>query len=60
MRCRNCGHADGFVLLVELAVVVHGSSEFSAPDWGLSLECPACSSTDVEGNPGALLAVYAD
>ena len=56
MRCHNCGHTDGFVLLVELATLALPGGRFVAPDWGLSLECPACASTDVEGDPVALLA----
>jgi len=56
MRCRNCGHTDRFVLLLELAVLTRGPADFSDPDWWLSLECAHCASTDVEGDPVALLA----
>lgn len=56
MRCRNCGQTDCFVLLVELVVLATAAREFRAPDWGLSLECAACASTDVDGDPVALLA----
>jgi len=58
MRCRNCGRTDRFVLLVELSVVARGPSEFSDPDWGLSVECRACASTDVVADPAALLAAW--
>ena len=72
MRCRNCGQVDRFVLLVELAVVAHRTSEQSDscrevpdadwdltdPDWNLSLACDACASTDVVGDPARLLAAY--
>ncbi|WP_101294710.1 hypothetical protein [Halegenticoccus soli] len=56
MRCRNCGHADRFVLLVELAALV--AEDASGPadaEWSLSVECPACASTDVTGDAGDLL-----
>ena len=56
MRCRNCGQTDCFVLLVELVVLANAVGEFRSPDWGLSLECAACASTDVDGDPVALLA----
>lgn len=57
MRCLNCGNTDCFVLLVELTVLACGSSppDFGSPDWGLSLECWLCASTDVDGDPAALL-----
>lgn len=55
MRCRNCGNSPPFVLLVELAVVVRGQSSLSDPDVGLSIQCPACASTDVDADPVALL-----
>lgn len=60
MRCLNCGNQDCFVLLVELTVLACGGTptEFAAPDWGLSLECWHCASTDVEGEPAALLAAW--
>ena len=58
MRCLNCGNTDCFVLLVELTVLACGppSREFRSPDWGLVLECWDCASTDVEGDPAAVLA----
>jgi hypothetical protein len=56
MRCLNCANTDCFVLVVELAVVARGPSDFVDPDWGLALECADCASTDVEGDPVALLA----
>ena len=58
MRCLNCGNTDCFVLLVELTVLACGPPprEFGSPDWGLALECWHCASTDVEGDPAALLA----
>jgi len=56
MRCLNCGNTDCFVLLVELTVIARGPGDFGSPDWGLSLECWHCASTDVEGDPAALLA----
>ena len=58
MRCRNCGNTDCFVLLVELTVLAcrRPPAGFLDPDWALSLECASCASTDVEGDPAALLA----
>lgn len=56
MRCHNCDNADRFVLLVELAVVTRGPDDFTDPDWSLSVQCPACASTDVAADPGKLLA----
>jgi hypothetical protein len=56
MRCVNCGNTDCFVLVVELTVIARGVADFADPDWGLSLECRSCASTDVEGDPAALLA----
>lgn len=56
MRCRNCGHTGCLVLLVELAVLASPPDRFTDPDWALSLECPACASTDVAGDPASLLA----
>jgi len=56
MRCLNCGNTDCFVLLAELTVLACGPADFERPDWGLSLECWHCASTDVEGDPAALLA----
>ncbi|MFB6354745.1 MAG: hypothetical protein ABEJ92_11755 [Halobacteriales archaeon] len=56
MHCLNCGNADCFVLVVELAVRTRGPEEFAAPDWALALECADCASTDVAGDPAALLA----
>ena len=57
MRCLNCNNTDCFVLLVELTVLACGRRRrgFERPDWGLSLECWHCASTDVEGDPAALL-----
>lgn len=31
---------------------------FADPDWGLSLACDACASTDVVGDPASLLLAY--
>lgn len=56
MHCLNCGNTDCFVLVVELAVLARGPSDFAAPDWTLGLECADCASTDVEGDPVGLLA----
>lgn len=56
MRCLNCGQTDRIALVVELVVVARGPSEFTDPDWGFALECDHCASTDVEGDPVALLA----
>lgn len=58
MRCYNCPNTDRFVLLVELAVVVRGPSDFTDPEWSLGLECARCASTEVEGD-AALLAARA-
>jgi hypothetical protein len=70
MHCRNCGHADRFVLLVELAALVgvlepepavesddrtDSSGRRAETAWSISLECPACASTDVSGDPVTLL-----
>lgn len=56
MHCRNCGHTGPFVLLVELTLLARRRGPPTDPDWALSLECPACASTDVAGDPAALLA----
>ncbi|WP_164974648.1 hypothetical protein [Halegenticoccus tardaugens] len=53
MHCRNCGHTDQFVLLVELSALV--ADRASRADWTLSVECPSCASTDVAGDPATLL-----
>ncbi|MFC7046486.1 hypothetical protein ACFQH6_14705 [Halobacteriaceae archaeon GCM10025711] len=55
--CHNCGNADRFDLLVDLAVR-HGPDGFTDPDWSLALRCVDCSSTDVAGDPAALLVAY--
>lgn len=54
MYCHNCGNTDGFVLVVELAVPVGGVD--SCTGWSLGLECHRCASTDVAGDPAAVLA----
>lgn len=54
MYCHNCGNTDGFVLLVELAVPVGGYAP--GAEWSLGLECHRCASTDVAGDPAAVLA----
>jgi len=59
MHCMNCGNATRFVLVVELSLHVRPPSAFSDPDWGFSLECDDCASTDVEGDPATLLAARA-
>lgn len=55
MRCHNCANTDCFVLVLELAVLARGPADFVHPDWSLLLQCPACASTDVEGDPATLL-----
>jgi hypothetical protein len=55
MHCANCGNTDCFVLVVELSVLTRGGADFGAPDWALLLQCWSCASTDVEGDPAALL-----
>lgn len=60
MRCLNCRNTDCFVLVAELTVLVRGLSAYTDPDWGLSLECADCASTDVEGDPVAVLAARPD
>lgn len=55
MHCFNCGNTACFVLVVELTVLAWGPDEFAEPDWGFALECAACASTDVHGDPVALL-----
>lgn len=54
--CHNCGNTERFVLLVVCATTVAGPDDFSDPEWSLSLECGACASTDVAGDPAVLLA----
>lgn len=54
--CHNCGNTERFVLLVICATTVTGSGGFSDPGWSLTLECECCASTDVAGDPAALLA----
>lgn len=44
------------MLLVELTLLARLRGPPTDPDWALSLECPACASTDVAGDPAALLA----
>ena len=55
MHCWNCGYTSRFVLLLELTVFVSPDGTFTNPDWALALECAACASTDVCGDPVALL-----
>ncbi len=53
MNCQNCGHSDSFVLLFDLAACVTGT-ESTPLDWSFCVQCPACESTDVEGDPTRL------
>lgn len=60
LHCRNCGHAESVVLLVELAAEVQTGGGESPPreagrDWSLDAACPDCASTDLAGDPNALL-----
>ncbi|MEZ3144134.1 hypothetical protein [Halobaculum sp. MBLA0143] len=59
LHCRNCGHAESVVLLVELAAEVRtdegGGPRAAGRDWSLDAACTACSSTDLAGDPNALL-----
>lgn len=70
MSCNNCGHAESFVLLVDLAALVTldapanpGESPDATPDddrsrrrgWSLTARCPACDSTDVAIDATTLL-----
>jgi hypothetical protein len=55
MRCRNCDNHGPFVLLVELRAVVPVPGDLRRRTWSLSVECPGCASTDVAGDPAALL-----
>lgn len=77
LYCRNCGHADSVVLLVDLATELPtrdrprgqraDGRERTAPpygtrrptDWSLDVACPACSSTDLAGDPRGLFAELA-
>lgn len=62
MNCHNCGHADAFVLLADLAVTVRTDGpdgERPPPELSLSVQCPACDSTDVGAAGPDLLARYA-
>ncbi|WP_266078058.1 hypothetical protein [Haladaptatus caseinilyticus] len=45
MTCRNCGHTDSFVLLLDIAAHVTGDIE--PLDWSFGVQCPSCESTDV-------------
>lgn len=54
MRCENCGNTGCVVVVLELTLLAVGGSLVD-PDWGLLLQCPACYSTDVTGDPLALL-----
>lgn len=56
MDCLNCGNTDWFVLALECTVRTRGPEEWADPRWSLSLQCASCASTDVEGDPVALLA----
>ncbi|EFW93323.1 hypothetical protein ZOD2009_05647 [Haladaptatus paucihalophilus DX253] len=55
MNCQNCGHSDSFVLLLDLATRV-SDAETTPLDWSFCLQCPACESTDVDGDPSKLFA----
>ena len=55
MYCWNCGYTSRFVLVLELTVLVTPEGTLSNPDWALALECAACASTDVSGDPVSLL-----
>lgn len=62
MNCHNCGHADAFVLLADFAVTVpadDSEQEPSTPELSLSVQCPACDSTDVGAEGSDLFARYA-
>lgn len=55
MYCRDCGHADHFVLFVELSVTLHADGERSDPGGTFGLQCPRCAGTDVRGWLGRLV-----
>lgn len=54
MYCHNCANVESFVLCVECCAVVEGST-FRSADWSLTLQCHACASTHVAGDPTTLL-----
>lgn len=54
--CHNCGNADRFALLVEFALPYPDGDPATV---ATSLQCAECESTDVAGEPAALLADYA-
>lgn len=57
--CHNCGNTDEFVLLLEIAATYAPPARFAEHGLSLALECARCASTDVTGDPAALLALYA-
>lgn len=55
MRCQNCGQTRRMTLLIELGVQIATDGSRRLPDWGLSVQCPKCDSTDVAADPARLL-----
>ncbi|WP_458190120.1 hypothetical protein [Haladaptatus sp. NG-WS-4] len=55
MTCKNCGHTDSFVLLVDIAARI-SEAERTPLDWSLAVQCPTCASTDVTVDSTDLLA----
>lgn len=56
--CHNCGNSERFALLVVCATTYDPPGRFGDSDWSLALECDACTSTDVAGDPAVMLARY--
>ncbi|MFH5799379.1 hypothetical protein [Haladaptatus sp. CMAA 1911] len=53
MNCQNCEHSDSFVLLLDVAARVT-NTDATPCDWSFCVQCPACGSTDVDGDPTRL------
>lgn len=56
MYCENCQNSTDFYLTLDCAVPV--GARAGPPDWSLDLQCRACGSLAVTGDPVDVLRTY--